>query len=139
MVPPFPQPSKTKVSVTWTLESRIGKEFDKEAQVTSKTGHRSFCSALGLLAKISSKPSLAKVQTTSLQKLMTSGCLRLFVLQSGRGPHAAASIQVERRSTGARHWTKWCLELLKVCLQMGVAGLRAIMIYNKGFSSERSI
>jgi hypothetical protein len=46
----------------------------------------SFCSAHGLLAKISFKPSLAKVQTTSLQKLLTSGCLRLFVLQNGRGP-----------------------------------------------------
>ena len=102
MVPPFSQPSNTKVSVAWTMGSRIGKEFDKEAQVTSKTGHRSFCSALGLLAKISSKPSLAKVQTTSLQKLMKSACLRVFVLQSGRGPHAAPSIQVERRSTVAR-------------------------------------
>ena len=138
-MPPCSQTSNTKVSVAWTMGSRIGKEFDKEAQVTSKTGHRSFCSALGLLAKISSKPSLAKVQTTSLQKLMSSGCLRLFVLHNRRGPHAAPSIQVERRSTGARHWTKWCLELLKVCLRMGVAGLRAIMIYNKGFSSERSI
>ena len=130
MVPPCSQPSTTKVSVAWKMGSRIGKEFDKEAQVTSKTGHRSFCSALGLLAKISSKPSLAKVQTT-LQKLMTSGCLRLFVLQSGRGPHAAPSIQVERRSTGARLFPKWCLELLKACFQMGVAGLRAIMIYKE--------
>ena len=91
----------------------------------------SFCSAHELLAKISSKPSLAKVQTTSLQKLMTSGCLRLFVLQSGRGPHAAASIQVERRSTGARLYPKWCLELLEACLQKGVAGLRAIMVYKE--------
>ena len=129
-MPPCPQPFNTKVSVAWTMGSRIGKEFDKEAQVTSKTGHRSFCSALGLLAKISSKPSLAKVQTT-LQKLMTSGCLRLFVLQSGRGPHAAPSIQVERRSTGARLYPKWCLELLEACLQKGVAGLRAIMVYKE--------
>ena len=129
-MPPCSQTSNTKVSVAWTMGSRIGKEFDKEAQVTSKTGHRSLCSALGLLAKISSKPSLAKVQTT-LQKLMTSGCLRLFVLQSGRGPHAAASIQVERRSTGARLYPKWCLELLEACLQKGVAGLRAIMVYKE--------
>ena len=95
-----------------------------------KQDHRSFCPALELLAKISSKSSLAKVQTT-LQKLMTSGCLRLFVLQSGRGPHAAASIQVERRSTGARLYPKWCLELLEACLQKGVAGLRAIMVYKE--------
>ena len=62
---------------------------------------------------------------------MTSGCLRLFVLQSGRGPHAAAYIPVERRSTGARLFPKWCLELLKACFQMGVAGLRAIMVYKE--------
>ena len=62
---------------------------------------------------------------------MTSDCLSLFALQSGRGPHADASIQVERRSTGARLYPKKCLELLEACLQMGVAGLRAIMVYKE--------
>ena len=123
-------PSNTNISVAWTMGSSIGKEFDKEAQVTSNTGPRIIFSALGLLAKISSKSSLAKVQTT-LQKLMASGCFRLFVLQSGRGPHAATSIQDERRSTGARLFPKWCLELLEACLWMGVAGLRAIMVYKE--------
>ena len=118
-MPPCSKLSNTKVSVAWTMGSRIGKEFDKEAQVTSKTGHRSFCSALGLLAKISSKQSLAKVLTTSLQKLMISGCLRPFALQSRRGPHVAASMQVERRCTGTSLFPKRCLELLEPCLQMG--------------------
>jgi hypothetical protein len=84
-VPSCPQPFNTKVSVAWTIGSKIGKELDKEAQVTSNTGPRIIFSALGLLAKISSKSSLAKVQTT-LQKLMASGCFRLFVLQSGWAP-----------------------------------------------------
>jgi hypothetical protein len=37
-VPPCSKLSNTKVSVAWTMGSSIGKEFDKEAQVTSETG-----------------------------------------------------------------------------------------------------
>lgn len=67
------------------IGARRGEEWDQEEEVTSRTGPQGIGSALGLLRKVSSNPSLPKVQTTSLQKLMTSGCLRLFVLQSGRG------------------------------------------------------
>ena len=90
--------------------------------------HRAFGSALLLLTKVSSN-SLAQVQTAYLQKLIISGHLRLFVIQSGRGSHTTSPMQFGWVFTGARFLHKMYLELLYLWLGVGVARFKAIMVY----------
>ena len=86
MVPPCPQPSNLNVSAAWSIGARRIGEYDQEAQVTSRTGPQGIWLRIrAVLTKVSSNP-FGKEQITSLQKMRTSGCLRVFVLQNGRGP-----------------------------------------------------
>ena len=92
--------------------------------------HRAFGSALMMLTKVSSN-SFGKEQTTFLQKMRTSGHLRMFVLQIGQGSHTPSPVQGGRVFTDARFLHKMYLELLKPGLGVRVAGLRVIMVYKE--------
>ena len=96
MVPPCPQPSNPNVSAAWSIGARRIGEYDQEAQVTSRTGPQGiWLSTRAVLTKVSSNPF-------GKEQIRTSGCLRVFVLQSGRGSHTPASMQLGREFTDAR-------------------------------------